>query len=161
MGPMASASSAPTWAFPSRNSHCYFHQRAVTRPFLDFVEVARIGDQRVFGFLVGPIVRHCIKDSTPSSASASKPDVFWRRMISLQASHLGTLAAVGLVACAGLTMMRQEERSLRTIIVVMVNTPLRSGMVLKIGMEGSDLGHLLSFGVGTELPRGIWRGQRL
>jgi hypothetical protein len=135
--------------------------RAVTRPFLDFVEVARIGDQRVFGFLVGPIVRHCIKDSTPSSASASKPDVFWRRMISLQASHLGTLAAVGLVACAGLTMMRQEERSLRTIIVVMVNTPLRSGMVLKIGMEGSDLGHLLSFGVGTELPRGIWRGQRL
>jgi hypothetical protein len=73
----------------------------------------------------------------------------------LQASHLGTLAAVGLVACAGLTMMRQEERSLRTIIVVMVNTPLRSGMVLKIGMEGSDLRHLLLLRSGTELPRGI------
>ena len=70
----------------------------------------------------------------------------------LQASHLGTLAAVGLVACAGLTMMRQEQRSLRTIIVVMVNTPLRSGMVLKIGMEGSDLGHLLSFGVALSCP---------
>ena len=35
---------------------------------------------------------------------------------------------MGPVPCAGLTMMRQEERSLRTIIMVMVNTPLRSGM---------------------------------
>ncbi len=27
---------------------------AVTRPFLDLVEVARIGDQRIVGFFVGP-----------------------------------------------------------------------------------------------------------
>jgi hypothetical protein len=73
----------------------------------------------------------------------------------LQASHLGTFAAMGLVACAGLTMMRQEERSLRTIIMVMVNTPLRSGMVLKIGMEGSDLRHLLLLRSGTELPKRV------
>jgi hypothetical protein len=44
--------------------------------------------------------------------------------------HLGTLAAVDLVARASLTMMRQDERSLRTIIVVMVDTPVRSRMVL-------------------------------
>ena len=31
--------------------------RVVARPFLDFVEVSRIGDQGVFGLLVGPIVR--------------------------------------------------------------------------------------------------------
>jgi hypothetical protein len=36
-------------------------------------------------------------------------------------AHLGTFAAMGFVACAGLTMMRQEERPLRTIILVMVN----------------------------------------
>ena len=48
----------------------------------------------------------------------------------LQPAHLGTLAAVDFVACAGLTMMRQKERSLRTIIVVMVDTPVRSRMVL-------------------------------
>jgi hypothetical protein len=74
----------------------------------------------------------------------------------LQASHLGTLAAVDLVARAGLTMMRQQERSFRTIIVVMVNTPVTSGMVLKIGMEGSDLRHLLLLRSGTELPKGAF-----
>ena len=51
-------------------------------------------------------------------------------IILLQVSHLGTLAAVNFVACAGLTMMRQEERSLGTIIVVMINTPVRIRMVL-------------------------------
>jgi hypothetical protein len=74
----------------------------------------------------------------------------------LQASNLGTLAAVGFVACAGLTMMWQEKRSLRTIIMVMVNTPLRSRMVLKIGMEGSDFRHLLLLRSGTELPKGAF-----
>ena len=79
----------------------------------------------------------------------------------LQAGHLGTLAAVGLVPCAGLPMMRQEERALRTIIMVMVNTPLRRWMVLKISMEGSDLRHLLLHRSGTELPKGHSRGERL
>jgi hypothetical protein len=60
---------------------------------------------------------------------------------------------MGFVACAGLTMMRQEERPLRTIILVMVNTPVRRGMVLKIGMEGSDLRHLLLLRSRTELPK--------
>ncbi len=35
----------------------------VARPLFDFLEVANIGDQRIVGFLTGPIVRHCIKDS--------------------------------------------------------------------------------------------------
>jgi hypothetical protein len=60
---------------------------------------------------------------------------------------------MGFVARAGLTMMRQEERPLRTIILVMVNTPVRRGMVLKIGMEGSDLRHLLLLRSRTELPK--------
>jgi hypothetical protein len=60
---------------------------------------------------------------------------------------------MGFVACAVLTMMRQEERPLRTIILVMVNTPVRRGMVLKIGMEGSDLRHLLLLRSRTELPK--------
>jgi hypothetical protein len=68
-------------------------------------------------------------------------------------SHLGTFAAMGFVACAGLTMMRQEERPLRAIILVLVNTPVRRGMVLKIGMEGSDLRHLLLLRSRTELPK--------
>jgi hypothetical protein len=77
----------------------------------------------------------------------------------LQASHLGTLAAVDLVAGAGPTMVRQEEPSLRTIIMVMINTPVRSGMFLKIGMEGRDLPHLLLLRSGAELPEGYSRGE--
>ncbi len=45
------------------------------RLFFDFVEVAHIGDQRVVGLLVGPVVRHFIKDSTPSSASTRRSDM--------------------------------------------------------------------------------------
>jgi hypothetical protein len=57
-------------------------------------------------------------------------------------------------------MMRQEKRSFRTFIMVMVNTSLRR-MVLKIGMEGSDFRHLLLLRSGTELPKGLSRGARL
>ena len=75
------------------------------------------------------------------------PELGGRRLTLLQTSaEVNPTVAVG---------MRQEERSLRTIIVVMVNTPLRSGMIPKIGMEGSDLRHLLLLRNGTELPRGI------
>lgn len=40
----------------------------------------------------------------------------------LQPTHLGTFIAVDLVARAGLTMMRQDERSIRAIILVMMAT---------------------------------------
>jgi hypothetical protein len=74
----------------------------------------------------------------------------------LQASHLGTLAAVDLVACAELTMMRQQERSFRTIIVVMVNTPVRSGMVWK----GATFAICSSFAAALSYPKGHSRGER-
>ena len=61
----------------------------------------------------------------------------------LQPAHLGTLAAVDFVTSAGFAMMRQDEPSVRTVILVMVNPPVRSGMILQIGMEGSNLRHLL------------------
>jgi hypothetical protein len=61
----------------------------------------------------------------------------------LQRTHLGTLAAADLATRTGFSMMRQDERSTRTIIVVMKNRPLRSGMILQIGMEGRNLRHLL------------------
>jgi hypothetical protein len=52
---------------------------------------------------------------------------------------------------ARFTMVRQDERSVRTIIVVMINRPLRSGMILQFGMEGSNLRHSLLLRSGTRV----------
>ena len=69
--------------------------------------------------------------------------------------HLRAFLTEGLTAGAGLTMVGKDEPSVRTIIVVMINRSFRSGMFLKIGMEGRDLRHLLLIRSGAELGQAI------
>ena len=40
-------------------------------------------------------------------------------------------------------MMRQDEPPVRTIVLIMINLPVRGRMILQIGMEGRNFRHLL------------------
>ena len=61
----------------------------------------------------------------------------------MQPTHLSTLPAVDLITGPGFSMMRKQEPSVRTVILVMINLPVGSGMVLQIGMKRRNLRHLL------------------
>jgi hypothetical protein len=58
-------------------------------------------------------------------------------------SATAPLAAVDLITGPGFTMMRKQEPSVWTVILVMINLPVGTGMILQIGMERRNLRHLL------------------
>ena len=61
----------------------------------------------------------------------------------LPPTHIDTFIAVDLVTRAGFTMMRQDECPIWAIILVMIDPPVRSGMILQIRMEGRNFSHSL------------------